>query len=541
MTLSVAPRSPPSAAWSLASAAGLVAAAPSAAGAAEARVIAPLAFEPMPPARAEPDAMLLALAISLAAMLLVVWRGWRRRPTATRAEPSGGRRSTPRRAPAPAAQAELRAVMLAGVEPFRERLVHTLARCLPDQRPFAVLHLDIDHAAAVFQRFGPVAGEILVRKTAERLRASMRRSDCIAHLGGDKFLILQLDIASEDDTVRAIERVLAAVGEPHLIAGQPVRVTASIGVAFHPADGVTAEDLLGKAELALCQAKADGRGTFRVFDAARDARLKDRRQMERALREALAAGRLDVFYQPLVDAQTSEIRAFEALLRWPVGPGSFIPPAEFIPLAEQAGLIGTLGEFVLRRACQDAAAWHPDVRVSVNLSPLQLLDGGLPEFITQTLAETGLAARRLELEITEGALITNPETAYATLQRLRALGVDIAMDDFGTGYSSLSYLQSFPFDRIKIDRSFVQNLGARREALPIVQAVIGLGRGLDMSVVAEGVETDAQLKTLRALGCSEVQGYLIARPMTLEKARAFLAGVAERPKPALAARMAEPA
>jgi predicted signal transduction protein with EAL and GGDEF domain len=288
-------------------------------------------------------------------------------------------------------------------------------------------------------------------------------------------------------------------------------IGASIGIAMSPGDGEESEKLLKSADMALSRAKNEFRGTFSFFEAEMDARAQTRRKIEIDLRDAIQNETLRPYYQPLVDLATGRITGFEALVRWPHPERGMISPAEFIPVAEETGLINPLGGLMLRRACQDAAQWPDDVRVAVNLSPLQFRTGNLLSIVTDVLKQSGLPARRLELEITETLLLEKSSQVLATLHALRALGVRISMDDFGTGYSSLSYLRSFPFDKIKIDQSFVRDLGANPDAQAIVRSIISLGKGLGVIITAEGVETEAELSCLRAEGCHEGQGFLFSR------------------------------
>jgi predicted signal transduction protein with EAL and GGDEF domain len=290
-----------------------------------------------------------------------------------------------------------------------------------------------------------------------------------------------------------------------------VVIGASVGIAMSPGDGDESEKLLKNADMALSRAKNDFRGTFSFFETGMDARAQTRRKIEIDLREAIQNDLLRPHYQPLVDLSTGRISGFEALVRWPDPERGMISPGEFIPVAEETGLIGAVGGLMLRRACMDAAQWPDDVRVAVNLSPLQFRVGDLLAQVMDTLKETGLAATRLELEITETLVLEKSSQVLATLHALRSLGVRISMDDFGTGYSSLSYLRSFPFDKIKVDQSFVRDLGSDRDAQAIVRAIVSLGKGLGVTITAEGVETEAELSCLRHEGCHEGQGFLFSR------------------------------
>jgi diguanylate cyclase (GGDEF)-like protein len=389
----------------------------------------------------------------------------------------------------------------------------------------AVLCLDLDRFKPVNDTLGHAVGDALLCAAAERLRGHVREEDTVARLGGDEFAILQAGVAQPEGAGALARRLVEALGQPFEVDGHQLVVGASVGIALAPGDGADPDDLLKKADMALYRAKADGRGTFRSFEPGMDAKLHARRLLELDLRKALASGGFELHYQPLVDLRTGAIAAFEALLRWPHPSRGMVPPAEFVPLAEEVGLIVPLGEWVLHRACEDAAGWPGEVRVAVNLSAVQFRGDALVPSVVAALAASGLPAERLELEITEGVLLQDGEATLATLRDLRALGVRVAMDDFGTGYSSLGYLRSFPFDKIKIDRSFVGELGASPDCEAIVRAVTGLGGSLGIATTAEGVETAEQLERLRAEGCDEAQGYHLGRPMPAREA-ALLLGAA---------------
>jgi diguanylate cyclase (GGDEF)-like protein len=378
-----------------------------------------------------------------------------------------------------------------------------------------VLFLDLDRFKGVNDTLGHPMGDELLKMVAARLRHCVRDIDTVARVGGDEFAIIQTGIEEPLDTATLARRIGEAVRAPYDLAGHAVVVDTSIGIAMSPNDGTEPDGLLKAADMALYGAKADGRGTYRFFEAAMDMRMKARRELEIALRRALAAGQFELHYQPLVNVDDKRITGCEALLRWNHPERGMIPPAEFIPVAEEIGLIVPLGEWVLRKACLDAASWPDDIKVAVNLSPIQVTSQNLVPIVISALAAAGLPARRLEVEITESVLMHNTETNTATLHRLRELGVHISMDDFGTGYSSLSYLRKFPFDKIKIDRSFISGLPGDNESIAIVRAVAGLAANLNMTATAEGVETAEQLETIRALGCGEMQGYLFSRPVPL--------------------------
>ncbi len=399
---------------------------------------------------------------------------------------------------------------------LRLRMEEMLARLQRSGGTFAALCIDLDNFKSVNDTLGHSLGDLLLRHVADRLRGALREQDTVARLGGDEFAILLADVAQPEEASALAERLLAVVSEPYRLDGHLVTVGASIGIALAPCDGADPDRLLKNADMALYRAKADGKNAFRFFEAEMDARVQARRRLELDLRTALTAGALDVHYQPLIDLPTGEISGVEALLRWPHAERGMIPPAEFIPVAEETGLIGPLGAFVLRRACTAAAAWPERIKIAVNLSPLQFRTGNLFATVQEALAQSGLAPRRLELEITETLLLEKSDHVLATLHALRALGVRISMDDFGTGYSSLSYLRSFPFDKIKIDRSFVRELDANADSQAIVRAIVSLGTSLGITITAEGVENERDLARLKAEGCNEAQGYLFsqARPQT---------------------------
>ena len=376
--------------------------------------------------------------------------------------------------------------------------------------------LGLDNFKAVNDTLGHGVGDKLLRGVAKRLRSSLREEDALARLNSDEFAIVQSGLTRPEDAVILAKRLLEAIADPYLLDGHSVVIGASIGIAMAPGDGDDSEKLLKSADMALSRAKLDARGSFAFFEAALDARAQSRRKIEVELRDAIQNDVLRPYYQPLIDLSSGRITGFEALVRWPHAERGMVSPAEFIPVAEETGLINPLGGLMLRRACLDAASWPDDVRIAVNLSPLQFRSGNLLSVVTDALKHSGLAPRRLELEITETLLLEKSAQVLATLHALRALGVRISMDDFGTGYSSLSYLRSFPFDKIKIDQSFVRDLGANREAQAIIRSIVSLGKGLGVTITAEGVETEAELSCLRAEGCDEGQGYLFskARPNT---------------------------
>jgi diguanylate cyclase (GGDEF)-like protein/PAS domain S-box-containing protein len=397
---------------------------------------------------------------------------------------------------------------------LRQRMDEILLHARRSSDKAAVLILGLDNFKAVNDTLGHGVGDKLLRAVAKRLRSMLREEDTLARLNSDEFAVVQSGLARPEDAVLLARRLLEAIGEPFLLGGHSVVVGASIGIAMAPGDGDESEKLLKNADMALSRAKNDSRGTFSFFEAGMDARAQARRRIEADLREAIENDVLRPYYQPVIDLPTGRITGFEALVRWPHAERGMISPAEFIPVAEETGLINGLGGLMLRRACMDAAPWPDHVRVAVNLSPLQFRTGNLLSIVIDALKQSGLPARRLELEITETLLLEKSGQVLATLHALRALGVRISMDDFGTGYSSLSYLRSFPFDKIKIDQSFVRDLAANRDAQAIVRSIISLGIGLGVTITAEGVETEAELSCLRAEGCHEAQGFLFsqARP-----------------------------
>jgi diguanylate cyclase (GGDEF)-like protein/PAS domain S-box-containing protein len=378
---------------------------------------------------------------------------------------------------------------------------------------FALLCLDLDRFKQVNDTLGHPVGDKLLREVTARLRQSVRAADVVARLGGDEFAIIQ-DAASQPESATALsERLVSVIGAPYVIDGHGISVGVSIGIALAPADGASAEALMKNADLALYRAKGDGRGTWRCFEPAMDQRIQHRRRLEMDLRAALDRGEFAMVYQPLVDVTTGRLNAFEALLRWNHPTRGVVPPDEFIPLAEETGLILPIGRWVLGRACREAAAWPMPHAVAVNVSPAQFRQPGFVDDVVAALGASGLPPERLELEVTETIMLQDSVATVAQLNRLRRLGVRIAMDDFGTGYSSLSYLRSFPFDKIKIDRSFIRDLGEREEARAIVRAIAALGTSLGMRTAAEGVETQEQLSQLSAEGCTDAQGFLFGRPM----------------------------
>ncbi|HWM47640.1 MAG TPA: EAL domain-containing protein [Xanthobacteraceae bacterium] len=397
---------------------------------------------------------------------------------------------------------------------FNERLAAELERARGANEKLAVLCVDLDRFKDVNDVFGHAAGDDLLRLLSERLSGVIDGA-FFARLGGDEFALIVTDQQLPARAAEVADRLLAAVAEPFQIQGRELHVRLSIGISIFPSDSADQTALLANAAAALHRAKAEGRGSIRFFEADMDRSLRERRALTHELRAAIERDELKLHYQPLARID-GEIVAFEALARWQHPVQGLLAPGVFIPLAEESGLITDLGEWVLREACREAASWPKPLRISVNLSPAQFHHGDLVGMIHAVLLETGLAPARLELEVTESVLVDDFSRAVSILRRLKALGLKIAMDDFGTGYSSLQNLQSFPFDKLKIDRSFINNLETNPQSSTIVRAVIGLGRGLNVPVLAEGVETDRQLEFLAAETCDEVQGYLIGRPQPIE-------------------------
>jgi diguanylate cyclase (GGDEF)-like protein/PAS domain S-box-containing protein len=403
---------------------------------------------------------------------------------------------------------------------FRQRLEEALRWILRGER-LAVLYLDLDNFKNVNDTLGHPVGDNLLRAVADRLRDCVRETDLVARLGGDEFAVIQTRIAQPADAERFSRRLRDAIALPYDLDDIQVVIDTSIGIAVAPGDGIDPDRLLKNADLALYGAKAAGRGTHRFFEAAMHDRVTARRNLELDLRAALAEGQFELHYQPIINLERNEIVACEALLRWNQPVRGTIPPAEFIPVAEETGLIAKLGEWVMRTACAEALNWPADVKVSVNVSPRQFLNSDFFKIVSDALAMTGLAATRLEIEITESLLMQDTGLILATLNRLHDLGVRIAMDDFGTGYSSLCYMRSFPFSRIKIDRSFIKDLSDENDSAAIVRAIADLAHNLRINTTAEGVETREQQRIARDLGCTEMQGYLFSHP----RPKAALAGL----------------
>ncbi len=404
---------------------------------------------------------------------------------------------------------------------FNERVDEAVKR-LGRGEGFAVLCLDLDRFKQVNDTLGHLAGDELLRQVANRLDACVRDVDTVCRLGGDEFAILQCGIACGEDVVTLAERVIGAIGQPLELDGRLVAVGISVGMALAPRDGTSAASLVMNADAALYRAKADGRGIWRCFEPEMDEHLQARSALKLDLQRALSEQQFEVYYQPLYDIAENRIGSFEALVRWHHPTRGMVSPAEFIPAAEELGLIVPLGEWVLAEACREACNWPSHVRVAVNVSSAQFQGQRLVSVVRNVLSETNLSSSRLELEITETVLLSDGSTTLEILHDLKRMGVRFAMDDFGTGFSSLNYLLSFPFDKIKIDQSFIRSLNNRSEAATIVRAMIQLGRNLSMRITAEGVETPEQLDQLIDDGCHEIQGYHFSRPVPAEQVESLL-------------------
>jgi diguanylate cyclase (GGDEF)-like protein len=404
---------------------------------------------------------------------------------------------------------------------FRERLEQSL-KAIRSGEQLAVLYIDIDEFKSVNDALGHPIGDELLKGVADRLRGCLKETDVAARLGGDEFAVIQTAIKDRSETTRLVDEIHSAIRQPLECMGHLITTDASIGIALAPGDGVELDQLLKNADLALYGAKGDGRRTYRFFEAGMDERARARRSLELDLRQAISDGSLETYYQPVVNLEDGKISSCEALLRWRHPERGMISPAEFIPIAEDSGLINQLGLWVLNTACAEAVTWPDHVRVAVNVSPVQFRSPSLALHVAAALASSGLPASRLELEITEAVLIRDDEAALDMSHQLRKLGVRIALDDFGTGYSSLSYLQRFPFDKIKIDRSFIRDIAGPGASSSIVQAVMNIAAASDMTTTAEGVETEQQRNLLYILGCTEMQGFLFSPAIPAAEVRRLL-------------------
>jgi diguanylate cyclase (GGDEF)-like protein/PAS domain S-box-containing protein len=406
---------------------------------------------------------------------------------------------------------------LANRELFERQLYQALALADRTSTGLSLLYIDLDRFEIISEALGRHAAEQILIQTARRLTGSVRQTDTVARVGRDEFVIIQALIGQPASAAVLADRIMTEMALPFSVDDQPIAVTASIGVALYPGDGAQPQELIKNAMSAVRHAKNDGRARWCYFQSGIDLSVRTKRSLEHDLRIALNENQLSLNYQPFLDTTTQAVIGYEALLRWDHPERGRVPPADFIPLAEECGLIVPIGSWVLSTACAEAVSWDPQLIISVNLSPAQFLQPGIVNTVADALHRTGLSPNRLELEITEGTLMHDAQNALRILTSLKELGVKLAMDDFGTGYSSLSYLRKFPFDKIKIDRSFVSDLEDNGEAQIIVQAVIAMSRSLRLDVTAEGVETEQQLAMLRALGCTFVQGYLLGRPCSADQ------------------------
>jgi diguanylate cyclase (GGDEF)-like protein len=398
-----------------------------------------------------------------------------------------------------------------------DRLQQAMVHADRDMRSFALLVCDLDRFKLINDSLGHRAGDELLQEVARRLLTVVRAADTVARFGGDEFVLIGTSIGDAEDAEALAARVMDALQAPVRIAAIDIHTSPSIGIAMYPDDGVTMQALLAHADAAMYSAKQHGRGNFRRYAPDMDAGTEERVQLESDLHNAVTQDQFELYYQPKVDTQTGEVRSAEALIRWVHPTRGIVSPAEFIPLAEECGLIGTIGEWVIREACRQTRAWQlsgvPTLRVSVNLSASQFRDSGLVDSIRSALDDAGLQARYLEVELTESAVMSDPEKSIAILEQLSAMGVLVSVDDFGTGYSSMSYLRRFPIDKLKIDRVFIDEIVSRQEDASIVRAIVSLAHSLRLKVVAEGVESPAQLDFLKNAGCDEYQGYHFSRPL----------------------------
>ncbi len=425
---------------------------------------------------------------------------------------------------------------LANRASLRDQLVQRLQAAVGSKQSVAVLYIDLDRFKAVNDTLGHPIGDILLRKVADRIKSTIREGGVVARLGGDEFAVVQSGAIQPKAATSLAARLVDLIGRAYAVEGHMLHIGASIGVALFPNDGREPDVLFKNADLALYRSKAEGRGCYHFYEPGMDERMQARRTLEIDLRRALAMKQFEVEYQPQIELATNRIVGFEALIRWRHPERGRVSPADFIPLAEEIGVIVPIGEWVLRTSCKQAAGWGEPVSIAINLSPIQFRAGKLVETVMSALAYSGLPGSRLEVEITEGALLDNNDDVLQVLNGLRALGVRVSMDDFGTGYSSLSYLQKFPFDKVKIDQSFVRDIDANPKRRAIVRAITSLASALGMKTTAEGVETEAELNCIRAEGCTDVQGYLTGRPQSAESAAALVASISSTPAASGAAR-----
>jgi diguanylate cyclase (GGDEF)-like protein len=405
---------------------------------------------------------------------------------------------------------------------FHDRLQALLAQ-IERGHAFALLALDLDRFKAVNDTFGHAVGDELLKQVAIRLQNAVRSGDVVTRFGGDEFAILQFGLKKPEEARALATRIVEVIGKPFLVLGQEVEIGTSVGIALAPTDTADPAELMQKSDLALYRAKAEGRNGYRFYEPEMDATQQARQSVEAELRSAVKNNEFELYYQPIVNTRSGTINCFEALIRWRHPTRGLVVPDDFIGIAEDTGLIQPIGEFVLKTACLEAAAWPPHVKVAVNLSPVQFKGRGLVALVRNALKDAQLDPSRLELEITETALLQNSQLVLKSLHQLREMGVGIAMDDFGTGYSSLSYLRSFPFDKIKIDRSFIADITRKNDNLAIVHAAIELSGRLGMTSTAEGVETAEEYAVLEAEGCTNIQGYYISRPLPARRVPELIA------------------
>ena len=387
------------------------------------------------------------------------------------------------------------------------------------------MSLDLDDFKNVNDTLGHPIGDKLLQNVAERIRGCIRETDIAARLGGDEFAVAQIPINGPADTTSLATRLIETVGAPYQLDGHQIMVATSVGIAIAPADGTEPDQLMRNADTALYRCKADGGNVYRFFEPEMDARMQERRALELNLRKALANGEFILNYQPLVNLKTGKISSCEALIRWHQPERGLVLPRDFISIAEETGLIVPIGEWVLRRACADAVEWPSEITVAVNVSPVQFKSGNFVQTVANALNDSRLPASRLELEVTELVLMQDTNAAHALFHRLKDIGVSIAMDDFGTGYSSLGYLRSFPFNKIKIDQSFIRDIAKNKDSLAILRAVVGLGRSLGIVTAAEGVETKNQLEVLITEGCTEAQGYFFSHPVSAVEVKDLMGSI----------------
>ena len=398
-----------------------------------------------------------------------------------------------------------------------ERLDQALDTAAQRKGAMAVVFIDLDQFKPVNDTYGHAAGDNLLIQVSKRIQSEIKTSDTLARIGGDEFVMILTEAPQPQRASSVATRVLELLRKPFMVDGQQIEIGASMGIALYPEDGATADTLMRAADVAMYRVKEEGRGSLRFYEASMNAQLHARMQTQKELAVAIDRGELALHYQPIVNGKTGKVETFEALIRWHHPHRGLVSPAEFIPLAEQTGLIDRIGSWVIETACQEAVQWEQPWRVAVNVSPKQFQQSDVCEAIIKSLGTYGLAASRLVVEVTEGILIDDADEAVKTLNRLREIGVRVALDDFGTGYSSLSYLQLFKFDKFKIDQSFIKKLGESEDALTITRTIVNLGHNLGLNVTAEGVETKAQLAMLQQLGCDQIQGYLVARPAPIKK------------------------